>query len=68
MKAQGTNLKDARIVFFGAGSSAVGVAKSIASYIELKGNLSAEQARKVRTWTAICPILHNWVCRRWLTE
>lgn len=46
MKAQQTNLKEARIVFFGAGSSAVGVAKSIASYIELKGGASAEHARK----------------------
>ena len=49
MKAQKTELKDARIVFFGAGSSAVGVAKSIASYIELKGGVSAEEARKVVT-------------------
>lgn len=48
MKAQQTNLKEARIVFFGAGSSAVGVAKSIASYIELKGGASAEHARKAR--------------------
>jgi malic enzyme len=47
MKAQGTELKDARIVFFGAGSSAVGVAKSIASVIELKGGVSAEDAKKV---------------------
>ncbi len=47
MKAQGTELKDARIVFFGAGSSAVGVAKSISSVIELKGGLSAEEAKKV---------------------
>jgi malic enzyme len=46
MKAQGTELKDARIVFFGAGSSAVGVAKSIASVIELKGGVSAEDAKK----------------------
>lgn len=50
MKAQGTELKDARIVFFGAGSSAVGVAKSIASVIELKGGVSAEDAKKVRLW------------------
>lgn len=47
MKAQGTELKDARVVFFGAGSSAVGVAQSIASYIELKGGVSAEEAKKV---------------------
>jgi len=46
MKAQGTELKDARVVFFGAGSSAVGVAQSIASYIELKGGVSAEEAKK----------------------
>ena len=50
MKAQGTELKDARIVFFGAGSSAVGVAKSIASVIELKGGVSAEDAKKVCMW------------------
>lgn len=47
MKAQGTPLKDAKIVFFGAGSSAVGVAKSIASVIELKGGVPPEQAKKV---------------------
>ena len=47
MKAQGTKLKDARIVFFGAGSSAVGVAKSIASVLEIKGGLSPEEAKKV---------------------
>lgn len=46
MKAQGTPLKDAKIVFFGAGSSAVGVAKSIASVIELKGGVPPEQAKK----------------------
>ncbi len=47
MKAQDTPLKEARLVFFGAGSSAVGVAKSIASYIQLRGGVTAEEARKV---------------------
>lgn len=34
MKYQKTDLKDARIVFYGAGSSAVGVADSIATYMQ----------------------------------
>ena len=48
MKAQKTPLKDARIMFYGAGSSAVGVAQSIASYIHLKGDVPKEEADKVR--------------------
>jgi len=47
MKAQQTELKDARIMFYGAGSSAVGVAQSIASYIHLKGDVPQEDADKV---------------------
>jgi malic enzyme len=63
MKAQGTELKDARIVFFGAGSSAVGVAKSIASVIELKGGVSAEDAKKV--WivmSRLCRLCCTIIC------
>lgn len=33
MKYQGTDLADARVVFYGAGSSAVGVAAQIATYM-----------------------------------
>jgi malic enzyme len=47
MKAQGTSLKDARVMFYGAGSSAVGVAQSIASYIHLQGGVPQEDADKV---------------------
>ena len=35
MKAQGTPLGEAKVVFYGAGSSAVGVASMIARLIEL---------------------------------
>ena len=48
MKAQKTPLKEARVVFYGAGSSAVGVAEMIARLIELDAGVSAETARKVR--------------------
>ena len=48
MKSQGTGVKDARVVFYGAGSSAVGVATSIASYIHLKGGVSIDAAKKAR--------------------
>ncbi len=47
MKAQKTPLKEARVVFYGAGSSAVGVAEMIARLIELDAKVSAETARKV---------------------
>jgi len=46
MKAQGTKAEDVRIVFFGAGSSALGVATSLASYLHLKGGVSEEAAKK----------------------
>lgn len=46
MKAQGTKPEDVRIVFFGAGSSAVGVATSIASFLHLKRGLTEEAAKK----------------------
>ena len=48
MKAQGTPLGEAKVVFYGAGSSAVGVASMIARLIELDAKISAEDARKVR--------------------
>lgn len=46
MKYQKTDLKDARVVFYGAGSSAVGVADSIATYMQHKADISWEEARK----------------------
>lgn len=48
MKAQNTPLKEAKVVFYGAGSSAVGVAEMIARLIELDAKVSPETARKVR--------------------
>ncbi|EFN55561.1 hypothetical protein CHLNCDRAFT_35453 [Chlorella variabilis] len=46
MKFQKTELQDARVVFYGAGSSAVGVADSIATFMEHKAGISWEEARK----------------------
>ena len=42
----GRPLKDQRILFFGAGSSGVGVAETIAKYFEAKG-IPEEQAKKM---------------------
>jgi malic enzyme len=42
---QKTELRDARLLFYGAGSSAVGVADSIASYMRAKAEMSWEEAR-----------------------
>lgn len=47
LKAQKTPMKDARIVFYGAGSSAVGVATMIASLLQTEAGLSPEDALKV---------------------
>ena len=47
MKAQGTALKDAKVVFYGAGSSAVGVAMSIVALLQKEAGLTREQAMKV---------------------
>jgi malic enzyme len=46
MKVQGTKLKDARVLFFGAGSSAVGVAHMIAALLMKEAGLSKEEAYK----------------------
>lgn len=48
LKAMKAEVKDARVVFYGAGSSAVGVAQMIATLLETEGGLSEEEARKVR--------------------
>ena len=48
MKAQGTPLREARVVFFGAGSSAVGVATMIAQLIEKEEGLPFDEAKRVR--------------------
>ncbi|PRW33894.1 NADP-dependent malate dehydrogenase [Chlorella sorokiniana] len=46
MKYQKTPLSEARIVFYGAGSSAVGVAEMIATYMQQKAGISWGEARK----------------------
>ncbi|CAL5222208.1 g4539 [Coccomyxa viridis] len=46
MKAQHTPLKDARIVFYGAGSSAVGVATMIAQLISKETGMPFDEAKK----------------------
>ncbi|KAL7310288.1 hypothetical protein PS15m_009805 [Mucor circinelloides] len=40
-------LSDHRIVFYGAGSAAIGVARQIQEYLELEHGLTEEQAKKV---------------------
>ena len=45
IRAQGSKLEDVRVVFFGAGSSAVGVATMISLLLEEKGGLSKEEAK-----------------------
>ena len=59
MKAQGTPLGEAKVVFYGAGSSAVGVASMIARLIELDAKISAEDARKVRR--PLAPRQHAYI-------
>jgi malic enzyme len=49
LRLQETRPGDARIVFFGAGSSAVGVAEAVAAYLEHEEEVSREEARSVRT-------------------
>lgn len=63
MKAQGTPLGEAKVVFYGAGSSAVGVASMIARLIELDARISPEQARKARP---LAPALPRCVRCAWL--
>ncbi|KAL4430559.1 hypothetical protein ABPG77_005799 [Micractinium sp. CCAP 211/92] len=46
MKYQKTPLSDARVIFYGSGSSAVGVAEQIAAYMEQKACISREEARR----------------------
>ena len=46
LKVQGTPAAEARLLFFGAGSSAVGVAAAIASYLEHEAGASAGAARR----------------------
>eukprot|EP00299_Pterocystis_sp_00344_P006737 c1874_g1_i1.p1 GENE.c1874_g1_i1~~c1874_g1_i1.p1 ORF type:complete len:558 (-),score=120.15 c1874_g1_i1:48-1721(-) len=48
MKSQGTNPKEVRCVFYGAGSAAIGVAQMIVSLLETLG-LTNEEARR-RFW------------------
>ena len=48
LKGQHTDLKEARFLFYGAGSSAVGVAQLLALLLEKQGGQSTEAAWKVR--------------------
>ncbi len=48
MKAQKTPLKDAKAVFFGAGSSAVGVAMMIAQELADDGGYKLDKALEVQ--------------------
>ena len=48
MKAQQTPLKDAKVVFFGAGSSAVGVAMMIAQQLADDGGYKLDKALEVQ--------------------
>jgi malate dehydrogenase (oxaloacetate-decarboxylating)(NADP+) len=41
------DLRDHRIVFYGAGSAAIGVARQIQEYLELEHGLTEEEAKKV---------------------
>lgn len=58
MKAQHTPLKEARIIFFGAGSSAVGVATMIAQLISKETGISFDEAKKVRMSPALIRTQH----------
>ena len=73
MKAQGTPLKDARVVFYGAGSSAVGVATMIAQLLVKEEGLTFDQAKQVPSflrpwhlheWLLGCPARRPSRCRR----
>ena len=46
LKLQNTAPEDAKIIFYGAGSSAVGVAGAISAYLECEAGVPKEQARK----------------------
>ena len=48
LKGQGTKLPEARFLFYGAGSSAVGVAELLMLLLQKEGGLSPQEARKVR--------------------
>ena len=47
LKAQGTAVRDCKVLFYGAGSSAVGVANMIASLFHKEGGLSEKEAKEV---------------------
>ena len=51
LKAQHTPLKEARVLFFGAGSSAVGVAELIALLLHKDGGMTMEEAYGVSCQT-----------------
>ena len=50
VKAQQISLKDVKVAFYGAGSSAVGVAQLIAALLQKEAGLSKEEAFQV--WTS----------------
>ena len=55
LKAQGTEVKDAKVLFYGAGSSAVGVANMIASLFQKEGGLSEKDAKEVQSNSCLLP-------------
>ena len=56
LKAQGTAVKDCKVLFYGAGSSAVGVANMIASLLHKEGGLSEQEAKQVHHTSYITSI------------
>ena len=63
LKAQTTEVKDAKVLFYGAGSSAVGVANMIATLLQKEGGLSEKDAKEVPETSPVCHLLFcPYVC------
>ena len=65
MKAQHTPLKEARIIFFGAGSSAVGVATMIAQLISKETGISFDEAKMVHASSSLITTEHALELHLW---
>lgn len=69
LKAQGTEVKDCKVLFYGAGSSAVGVANMIASLLHKEGGLSEKEAKEVHSksyYNTSCKSKQGFVPQKWL--